>query len=122
MGNDTFVEMTPDEISFGIGKIKEFINNFDYEYLKNNVYTIDGIKGLYNSENNTYLKVQLFRAICEIAEGDIIRFKPIDEGWYKFIDETYHIENDYLHYLNILKFNIVPDYIVRKVEEMMLNI
>ena len=106
----------------GIGKIKEFINNFDYEYLKNNVYTIDGIKGLYNSENNTYLKVQLFRAICEIAEGDIIRFKPIDEGWYKFIDETYHIENDYLHYLNILKFNIVPDYIVRKVEEMMLNI
>ena len=122
VGNDTFVEMTPDEISSGIGKIKEFINNFDYEYLKNNVYTIDGIKGLYNSENNTYLKVQLFRAICEIAEGDIIRFKPIDEGWYKFIDETYHIENDYLHYLNILKFNIVPDYIVRKVEEMMLNI
>ena len=69
-------------------------------------------------ENNAYLKIQLFRAICEIA-GDNIKLSPFDDGWYKFIDETYHIENDYLHYLDILKFNIVPNYISNKVEEMM---
>ena len=37
----------------------------------------------------------------------------------KYIDEIYHIENDYLHYLNIMKFNIVPSYISDKVDEIM---
>ncbi len=64
------------------------------------------------------LAAQLFRAICEIAE-DKIRLTPFDDAWYKFIDETYHIENDYLHYLDILKFNVVPNYISDKVDEIM---
>ena len=116
--NDTYVDMDDTEIEKGISKIKEFIPAFDFEELKDSTYTISGIKALYECENNAYLKIQLFRAICEIA-GDNIKLSPFDDGWYKFIDETYHIENDYLHYLDILKFNIVPNYISNKVEEMM---
>lgn len=45
-------------------------------------------------------------------------YQPMDEAWFKYIDETYHIENDYLHYLDILKFNIMPDYILEMVNNM----
>lgn len=118
LANDTYVDMDDTAIESGMSKIKEFIPGFDFEEYKVSTYTISGIKTLYECENNAYLKIQLFRAICEIA-GDTIKLSPFDDGWYKFIDETYHIENDYLHYLDILKFNIVPNYISNKVEEMM---
>ena len=118
LANDTYVDMDDTEIERGMSKIKVFIPDFDFEEYKDSTYTISGIKTLYECENNAYLKIQLFRAICEIA-GDNIKLSPFDDGWYKFIDETYHIENDYLHYLDILKFNIVPNYISNKVEEMM---
>ena len=118
LANDTYVDMDDTEIESGMSKIKEFMPGFDFEEYKDSTYTISGIKTLYECENNAYLKIQLFRAICEIA-GDTIKLSPFDDGWYKFIDETYHIENDYLHYLDILKFNIVPNYISNKVEEMM---
>jgi len=118
VSNNTYVEMSEDEVALGIEKIKEFISDFDFEQIKSNVYSLSGIKALYEEETNAYLKIQLFRAICEIAE-DRIRLTPFDDGWYKFIDETYHIENDYLHYLDILKFNVVPNYILDKVDEIM---
>ena len=114
----TYIEMNEDEIIRGTEKIKEFIPDFDFEYIRINIFTLVGLQTLYESENNAYLKIQLFRALCEIAE-DKIRLTPFDDGWYKFIDETYHIENDYLHYLNIMKFNIVPSYISDKVDEIM---
>ncbi len=84
-----------------------------------NTYTIDHIKELYNSELNAYLKIQLFRALKDIVDDKQLSLRPMDSAWYKFIDETYHIENDYLHYLDVMKFNIVPDYIMKKVDGIM---
>ena len=118
LSNDTYIEMGEEEIASGTDKIKEYIADFDYEQIKASIYSVLGIQSLYANETNAYLKVQLFRAICEIAE-DKIRLTPFDDAWYKFIDETYHIENDYLHYLDILKFNVVPNYISDKVDEIM---
>ena len=121
LANDTYVDMDDTEIESGMSKIKEFIPGFDFEEYKDSTYTISGIKTLYECENNAYLKIQLFRAICEIA-GDTIKLSPFDDGWYKFIDETYHIENDYLHFLDIIKFNIVPSYIIDNVDQIVSRI
>lgn len=118
IANDVFVDLDESEKQKGFDIIKEYIPEFDYDELKSNVYTLDGIKQIYLAENNAYLKMQLFRAMKEVAQDNDIRISPMDNGWFKFIDETYHIENDYLHYLDIMKFNIVPDYIVSKVDEM----
>ena len=111
--------MKPEDLADGMKKIQEFIPEFSYDDLKNKVFTVQGIKNMYNIESNAYLKVQLFRALKDVVDEKKIRLKPMDSAWYKFIDETYHIENDYLHYLDILKFNIVPDYIMKKVDEIM---
>ncbi len=118
VANDVYEEMSEGNKEAGFGKIKEFIPSFDYEDLMNNIYTVDGLKGLYDVEDNAYFKIQIFREMCEI-ESQKIKLNAFDEGWYKYIDETYHIENDYLHYLDITKFNIVPSYILKKVDELM---
>ena len=77
---------------------------------------------LYNAETNAYLKVQLFREMNEILTHNEVRITQMDDAWYKFIDETYHIENDYLHFLDIVKFNIVPSYIIDNVDEIVSGI
>ena len=122
LGNNTYIDIDPEDIAIGVSKIKEYIPDFDYDELKNNIYTKEGIKNLYDTETNAYLKVQLFREMNEILTHYEVRITQMDGAWYKFIDETYHIENDYLHFLDIIKFNIVPSYIVDNVDKIISEI
>lgn len=122
IGNNTYISIDPEDIALGISKIKEYIPDFDYDKLKNNIYTKESVKNLYNAETNAYLKVQLFREMNEILTHNEVRITQMDDAWYKFIDETYHIENDYLHFLDIIKFNIVPSYIIDNVDEIVSGI
>lgn len=122
LGNSTYIDIDPEDIAIGMSKIKEYIPDFDYDELKNNIYTKEGIKTLYDTETNAYLKVQLFREMNEILTHNEVRITQMDGAWYKFIDETYHIENDYLHFLDIIKFNIVPSYIVDNVDKIISEI
>lgn len=117
IGNNTYIDIAPEDVALGISKIKEYISDFDYNELKNNIYTKEGIKSLYAIETNAYLKVQLFREMNEILSNNEVKITQMDSAWYKFIDETYHIENDYLHFLDIIKFNIVPSYIIDNVDK-----
>lgn len=119
IANNVYEPMLPEVIDAGLNKIKEFIPDFSYDDLLENTYTIEHIKELYDSEVNAYLKIQLFRALKDIVDEKKLSLKPMDNAWYKFIDETYHIENDYLHYLDVIRFNIVPGYIMEKVDEIM---
>lgn len=122
IGNNTYIDIEPKDIDLGMSKIKEYIPNFDYDNLKNTTYTKEAIKRLYSVETNPYLKVQLFREMNEILNHNEVRITQMDEAWYKFIDETYHIENDYLHFLDIIKFNIVPGYIIDNVDKIVFQI
>ena len=117
IGNNTYIDIAPEDVALGISKIKEYISDFDYNELKNNIYTKEGIKSLYAIETNAYLKVQLFREMNEILSNNEVKITQMDSAWYKFIDETYHIENDYLHFLDIIKFNIVPSYTIDNVDK-----
>ncbi|QNM05135.1 P-loop NTPase family protein [Qiania dongpingensis] len=122
LGNNRYIDIAPEDIAIGISKIKEYIPDFDYDELKNSIYTKEGIKNLYDTETNAYLKVQLFREMNEILTHNEVKITQMDGAWYKFIDETYHIENDYLHFLDIIKFNIVPSYIIDNVDEIVSGI
>ena len=122
VGNTTYIDIEPEDIALGISKIKEYIPDFDYDELKNNIYTKEGIKNLYGIETNAYLMIQLFREMNEILTHNEVKITQMDNAWYKYIDETYHIENDYLHFLDIIKFNIVPSYIIDNVDEIVSGI
>lgn len=62
-GNDKYEDMSPNEILEGKEFIFEFIPNFNYDSLIKNTYTEDGIKKLYNEEQNSYFKIQLLNAV-----------------------------------------------------------
>lgn len=119
LANGVYEEMDPLEIECGLELIKRFIPSFEYDEIKDNYYSVAGICSLYTIETVPYFKVQLFRELKELAPDNQLKLSKLDQGWFKFIDETYHIENDNLHYIDMKKFNIVPDYIMRIIEDAM---
>ena len=46
---------------------------------------------------------------------------PLLDEVLKYIDEIYHIENDYIFSLDLIKFDIIPDFIINSIDEFMSN-
>lgn len=87
-----------------------FIQDFDYDALVSEVTNVDAIKAKFHATTVGYEKVQLFRIINSDHDDDVIR---------KFINETYHIENEYVVQLNPHKFESIPEYVVTECERML---
>jgi len=63
----------------------------------------------YRAASNNYEKLQIYRMIHGAdADSRVIK---------KFINETHHVENDYLFQLNPLKYELIPDYIISECDE-----
>lgn len=85
------------------------INGFDYQEEYNKIIDDKKMIDIYNSCNNNYEKLQIYR----IINDDIIK---------KFMNETFHIENDYLFQLNPCEYEIIPEYIIEQCDENILEI
>ena len=109
-------EMPQAEIQKGCTEIKKWIQNFDYDELYKDVYNEEKLAELYFAETNDYLKIQLFRALFEVNPSREIKEEDV---LVKFINESYHIENDYAYYLDMVKFETVPEYIVKAIDDYM---
>lgn len=109
-------EMPQAEIQKGCTEIKKWIQNFDYDELYRDVYNEEKLAELYFAETNDYLKIQLFRALFEVNPSREIKEEDV---LVKFINESYHIENDYAYYLDMVKFETVPEYIVKAIDDYM---
>ena len=67
------------------------------------------LKDLYYSSVSNYEKMQLYRiAFNENHENDVIK---------TFINETFHVENDYLFQLDPRKYDTVPQYIIEECDK-----
>lgn len=84
-------------------EIKNRIPDFDYDALVAVVNDDAAMKAKFAATNVGYEKIQLFR---------IIRGKHEDNVITKFVNESYHIENEYVMQLNPHKFESVPEYVV----------
>lgn len=60
---------------------------------------------IYREAQSNYEKLQIFRIINDNHENNVIR---------KYINETYHIENEYLCQLDPCKFEIVPEFLIKE--------
>jgi len=112
--NELERNMSLEEISDAEKEIKEYIFDFNYhiEYKKiiNNKLMIK----LFNESKNNYEKLQIYRIIKnDNNENDIIK---------KFVNETFHIENDYLFQLNPCEYELVPQYIIEECKKDILEI
>jgi len=114
-------KMTQEEIDIATSKIQEKIPTFDYNKEYKRVINNADMKKVYDSCNNNYEKLQIYRII--ITEPDDPSLKePInnksrvgkDKIIKKFVDEIFHVQNDYIFQLNPCEYETVPQYIIEK--------
>lgn len=92
------------DIQRALTRIKIDISDFDYANLSDYVNNDENLIYLYDHATSYYEKLQFFRMLFEKKSKEHVSRK--------FINETYHIENDYLFQLNPSKFNTIPKYII----------
>jgi len=83
-----------------------------------NVFNKDELIALFKTEQNTYYQLQVFRVLLAILN---LRSKIVDDPLLKYIDEQFHVENDYIFYLDLNKYDIVPDFVKPKCTEFLIK-
>lgn len=102
-------DLTDEQIIKGEYDIKKEIPEFDYKKELEKANNLNLLKDLYYSSVSNYEKMQLYRiAFNENHENDVIK---------KFINETFHVENDYLFQLDPRKYDTVPQYIIEECDK-----
>jgi energy-coupling factor transporter ATP-binding protein EcfA2 len=89
----------------GVESIKRELSLQEFDY--NEIVTLLGneseLKDLYANAANGYEKLQIYRLLDENHKNSIIR---------KYINETYHIENDYICQLAPSEFDPIPQFVI----------
>lgn len=92
-------------------RIKERLPNFNYAKVLARIKDKGTMLAVYKAAKNRYEKLQLFRIVTpEVPENDLVR---------KYINETYHVENEYIMQLNPRTFDSVPEHITQQCDEML---
>jgi hypothetical protein len=95
-------DMTAAEKAKAQASVTKWITDFDYDSLVKQVKDEKLMKEKFFATDVGYEKIQLFRIVRE-HDDDVIT---------KFINEAYHIENEYVMQLNPHKFESVPEYVI----------
>lgn len=96
-------EMEPVKFSNGCAEVASSLNGFSYPDFWNRVTDVNVLKALYGASANGYEKLQIFRLLDLHIENSVIQ---------KFINETYHIENEFICQLDPATFDTIPEYVV----------
>ena len=107
---DNYPEMESVKFSNGCTKVSSYLNGFSYPDLLNRVTNVNVMKSLYSDSENGYEKLQMFRLLELDIENSVIK---------KFIDETYHIENEFICQLDPAKFDTIPEYVVSECDRIL---
>lgn len=109
------IAMSDVEISKAELGIKKMIPNFDYPAVLAIINNKTEIKRRFQSSTIGYDKLQLFRIYKAVHDsqggGD-------DDIFQKFVNESFHIENEYVMQLNPHKFDNVPEYVVQECDRL----
>jgi len=103
IGNDAMSEL---DFINGINKIKQQINHFDYDSTLASIKDIGYLKEIYSNASNHYTKLNIFRLIYDA------NLNQLPNVLRKFINETYHIENELICQLDPNDYNLIPDFII----------
>jgi len=98
------IKFSAEDIIIATQEIKLHVNSFDYNSLLSKVSNDEVILQLYKDSASNFEKLELYRTLTGEAVGNnILR---------KYINETFHIENDYVMQLNPRDFQVIPYYII----------
>jgi ABC-type Mn2+/Zn2+ transport system ATPase subunit len=106
-------KMSAHEIQDAVNSIKQSLPSFDYEGLLSRLTDKAVMTAAYEATENNYEKLQLFRVINDDNhENDVVK---------KYINEAFHIENEYIMQLNPHKYDFIPEHIVAECDRFVLN-
>lgn len=114
---EIMIPMTQGEIATGTAEITKYIPTFNYTTLLAFVKNEAQMKTLYETTKNNYEKLHIYRMTFDDKEddieSDIIR---------KFINEAFHIENNYIYQLNPCSYQLVPQYVIDECDKYMASL
>jgi hypothetical protein len=97
-----------EQVTEGVTYIKGFITDFDYTSVLDQCSALH-LLSRYGNETSAYIKMLILRAYTEHDKEARDRLRNTNDVLRKYVDETYHIENDYIYSLDVRRFNIVPE-------------
>jgi energy-coupling factor transporter ATP-binding protein EcfA2 len=109
--------LTSDEFAAGMATIQELIPDLDYAKVVKDLKDPAVVKEKFDATSVGYEKVQLFRILYTDKAMKMVG----DEVFQKFLNETYHIENEYVMQLNPREFDSVPEHIVQACQVRLIN-
>lgn len=109
-------ELKEDEYNEGLAYIQNYIADFEYNDVLDKLL-IDKLIERYKKETSSYIKMLILRAYTEQNSDARERLRIKNDVLRKYIDETYHIENDYIYSLDIRRFNVVPENYIKEANE-----
>lgn len=97
-------EMTDAEREEGTRVIQTYVPDFDYSVEFAKTQDISLMKSLYENSDSNYEKLQLYRVMYnENNDNPVVK---------KYVNEVFHVENDYLYQLNPRKYDTVPQFVI----------
>lgn len=103
--------LSEEDYNSGLENIKSYIPDFDYEVLLDSLNDIEFLKNLFLYAENNYTKLSVFRLIYDE------KLEEIPSVLRKFINETFHIENELICQLDPSEYDIIPDFIIEDCEK-----
>jgi hypothetical protein len=85
------------------------IPDFDYKTLLGQLKDRSVLKAKFEATDVGYEKVQIFRIASTLDPNTL----GGDPAFKKFVNESYHIENEYVMQLNPREFDAVPEHVVQ---------
>lgn len=110
-----FLPISGEDFEQATEEIRTVIPDFDYHDLLAQLTDRAVLKKKFNNTDVGYEKVQIFRiasALDPVGLGG-------DAAFRKFVNESYHIENEYVMQLNPREFDAVPDHVIQSCAALM---
>lgn len=102
-------DIPPADIAAGVAIIKQYISDFDYSTYLANEFTKEPLLRIITNDPNSYFRLQAFRVLLQVLN---LKSKIADDALMKYIDEQFHVENDYIFTLDYVKYDTVPDFVI----------
>jgi hypothetical protein len=110
----TEIPLSSDESASATEQIRQKMPSFDYERLLSRVSNATLLKDAFMHSSNSYEKLQLFRLLQgQLTPNDVLQ---------KFINETFHVENEHVMQINPCKYEVVPEFIMEECERLVATI
>jgi hypothetical protein len=103
------IPLDNEEREQAIAEIQKIIASFDYDALLSQIKDRGVLKAKFEDTTVGYEKVQIFRIASALDPGAA----GGDAAFRKFVNESYHIENEYVMQLNPREFDAVPEHVVQ---------